>query len=183
MRRQILFIHSAGAQGLHQGSSDLVASLQQSLGAQYDVLYLKMPNPERPSYEPWKEKLEQALAELDGELVLIGHSLGGSVLLKHISENGYGQSVAGLFLAAAPYWGNDEEWSVEQFRLLEDFPAKLARIPRIHIYHSSDDEIVPFEHARLYKEKLPWAILRSLDNRGHAFGSDIPELLDDIRSL
>ncbi|MDF2714345.1 MAG: serine hydrolase family protein [Paenibacillus sp.] len=183
LKRQILFLHSAGAQGPHQGSSDLVTSLQQSLGEQYEVLYPKMPNPERPSYEPWKEKLERELADLEGELILIGHSLGGSVLLKHISENAYRQSVAGLFLVATPYWGIDEEWSVEQFQLHEDFPSKLGRIPRIHIYHSRDDEFVPFEHAGLYAAKLPRAIMRALDRRGHVFGSGIPELVDDIRSM
>lgn len=182
MKRQILFMHSAGAQGPHQGSSDLVTSLQQSLGAQYDVLYPKMPNPERPSYEPWKQMLERELARLDGELILVGHSLGGSVLLKHISENAYRHSIAGLFLVATPYWGSDEEWSVEQFRLQENFQSKLARIPRIYLYHSRDDEFVPFEHARLYEEKLPRAVLRSFDDRGHVFGSGIPELVDDIRS-
>lgn len=35
MKRQVLFIHSAGAQGLHQGSSGLVANLQDALGDEH----------------------------------------------------------------------------------------------------------------------------------------------------
>jgi hypothetical protein len=42
MKKQILFIHSAGAQGPHEGSGDLVTFLQNALGPEYEVLYPQM---------------------------------------------------------------------------------------------------------------------------------------------
>ncbi len=86
MKKQILFIHSAGAQGPHEGSGRLVAHLQKGLGPEYQVLYPIMPDPENPAYEPWKAQLEKELTALEGEAILVGHSLGGSVLLKYLSE-------------------------------------------------------------------------------------------------
>lgn len=83
MKKQVLFIHSAGAQGPHQGSSDLAEYLQKGLGAEYNLLYLKIANPENPEYSLWKAQLEKEFTKLNSEVVLVGHSLGGSVLLKY----------------------------------------------------------------------------------------------------
>ncbi|WP_408010293.1 hypothetical protein ACJROX_08385 [Pseudalkalibacillus sp. A8] len=84
MKKYVLFIHSAGAQVLHQGSSELAAYLKDALGYEYDVLNPKMPEPENPEYTLWKVQIEKELSALDGEVMLIGHSLGGSVLLKYL---------------------------------------------------------------------------------------------------
>nr|WP_235788441.1 alpha/beta hydrolase [Salipaludibacillus sp. CUR1] len=45
-----------------------------------------MPNPENPEYILWKKQLEKELDKLNGDVILVGHSLGGSVLLKYLSE-------------------------------------------------------------------------------------------------
>src|SRR5688572_28525634 len=157
IKKQILFIHSAGVQGPHEGSGDLVAHLREALGAEYEVLYPIMPNPESPAYEPWKVQLEKELAALEGEVILIGHSLGGSVLLKYLSEEKYGKPIAGIFLIASPYWGGDEGGQVDEFALREDFAPKLPPIRQIFLYHSRDDEEVPFAHLALYAKTLPQA--------------------------
>lgn len=183
MSRQILFIHSAGPQGPHEGSSDFIASLRDALGAEYSILSPIMPHPASPAYEPWKEKLTAVLAGLHGEIIVIGHSLGGSVLLKYLSEESHHAAIAGLFLVATPYWGSDEDWQAEEFILQDGFASKLAGIPRIMLYHSDDDEIVPINHSLLYAEELPNAALRTLHGRGHSFNTGLPELVDDIRGL
>lgn len=183
MKKQILFIHSARAQGPHEGSDDLVAHLQDALGAEYEVLYPKMPDLENPEYEPWKKQLEKELAALDDEVILVGHSLGSSVLLKYLSEKKYKKPIAGIFLIASPYWGGDEDWQVDEYTLREDFASKLPRIRRIFLYHSRDDEIVPFAHLALYAQALPQATVRELDGYGHVFNKKFPELVDDIKSL
>src|SRR5262245_15355781 len=86
MRKQVLFIHSGGSQGRHEGINDLVTYLQNMLGDGYNVLYPKMTDPENPEYVSWKLSLDKKLASLKGDIILIGHSLGGSVLLKYLSE-------------------------------------------------------------------------------------------------
>ena len=49
----------------------------------------------------------------EGKTIVLGHSLGGSVALKYGAERGFDESVAGLIVAEAPYWGTAEDWERE----------------------------------------------------------------------
>ncbi|MEC5425097.1 alpha/beta hydrolase [Virgibacillus sp. C22-A2] len=183
MKKQILFIHSAGPQGNDQGSNDLVAFLQEACGADYNIIHPKMPDSENPIYELWREQLKNEIELLDGHVILIGHSLGGSVLLKYLSEEGCRLHISGLITIAAPYWGKDDNWQREDFTLSEDFASNLARIAQLVMYHSRNDEIVPFAHVEHYAKNLPQAIIRALEGGAHLFHEGIHELIKDIRSL
>ncbi len=181
-RRRILFAHSAGPQGDREGSGFLVASLRRGLGRGYDVRYPIMPDPDDPVYAPWRDRLEKELAALADGAVLVGHSLGGSVLLKLLSERKPGKRVprfAGLFLVATPFWG-PEGWGVDEFRLRKDIAARLPRIPRLVLCHSRDDDEVPFAHLGLYARALPQATVRELDGHGHLFENGCRELVEEI---
>ena len=179
MKKYVLFIHGAG-EGAYEEDGLLVASLQKALGSAYHVRYPKMVNEESPEYADWKAQIASELAALDGEIILVGHSVGGSVLLKHLSEGPVEKPIAGLFVVAAPYWGADEFWSWNDVRLPQDVDAKLASIPRIFLYHSRDDEIVPFAHLALYAAKLPQAFIREVNGRGHQFGNDLADVAKDM---
>jgi uncharacterized protein len=160
----------------------LAANLRDELGAAFDVRCPEMPDEESPEYEAWKEKIEQELATLDGEVILVGHSLGALILLKYVSEVKMGKPVAGLFLVATPYVGTGG-WEFEEDALREDFAAKLPlRLP-VFLYHSHDDEVVPFAHLALYEAKLPQATLHEFDGRGHQFDNDLSEVARAIKSL
>ncbi|HET9913717.1 MAG TPA: alpha/beta hydrolase [Anaerolineales bacterium] len=182
MKQQVLFIQGAG-EGAYEEDRLLAASLQEVLGPAYDVRYPKIPNEGDIEYAAWKAQLDSELAAPDDEIILVGHSVGASVLLKYLSDERVGKSVAGLFLIAAPYWGADDFWKWDEARLLQDSADKLASIPRIFFYHSRDDEIVPFEHLALYAEKIPQATIREFDGRGHQFENDLSEVAADIVSL
>jgi uncharacterized protein len=183
MRKQILIIHGAGGQVLHRRNTDWQATLQDALGSKFEVLTPQMPSPETPRYAAWKSRLEESLAMLNDKSILVGHSLGGSVLLKYLSEETCQKSIAGLFIVAAPFWGADREWQSDDFAFREDF-SNLLRIPQIVLYHSRDDEVVPFSHLASFKEKLPSAIVRLLNGRGHEFNNEeFCEIVDDIKSL
>jgi predicted alpha/beta hydrolase family esterase len=181
-KKQVLFLHSGGPQGPHEGSNDLVLSLRKALGANYQVSYPIMPDPENPAYESWKSVVSEAIAATDDGVVLVGHSLGGSVLLKYLSEERCTTHIGGLCIIAAPYWGVPE-WQVDEYTLSCDFAVKLPRIPRIFLYHSRNDEVVPFRHMELYGEELRWATIRAYENQGHLFTSGLPELVRDIQTL
>jgi uncharacterized protein len=183
MKKQILFIHSAGAQGPHDGSGDLVTFLQNALGPEYEVLYPKMPNPEDPKYEPWKIQVGKELAALAGDVILVGHSLGGSVLLKYLSEEKFENSMTGLFLVAPAYWGGDDDWLNEEYILREDFASRPPKGLPIFFYHSRNDDVVPFAHLALYAKKLPQATIRQLDGEEHIFSNGLPGFVEDIKSL
>jgi uncharacterized protein len=177
-QRRILFAHSAGPQGGREGSGHLVANLRTALGSGYDVRYPIMPEPDDPAYAPWRDRLEEELAAVDDGVVLVGHSLGGSVLLKLLSERKHTRRIAGMFLVATPFWGG-ASWELE-FRLREGFAARLPRIPRLGLYHSRDDEEVPFAHLALYARAIPEAKVRELDGYGHLFRKTCRELVEDL---
>jgi uncharacterized protein len=183
MKKQVLFIHSAGPQRLHEGSTGLTTYLKESLGDEFYFSAPAMPAPENPAYSPWKVRLEKALAELDGKVILIGHSLGGSVLLKYLSETTHPPDAAALFLVASPYWSEETGWESDDFALLNDFASRLPTIGRLVLIGSRNDEIVPSSHLKLYKQKLPQAELRLLDSGDHLFQHGLPELLEEIKKL
>jgi len=182
MKREVLFVHSAGPQGNNEGSDYLVKYLRQQLGDEFRVRNPKMPDPENPNYTTWKRGLSEALLNSDDKIILIGHSLGGSILLKYLSEEIFRKDIVGLFLVATPFWGQ-ENWELEEFEFKSDFVSRLPPIPQIFLYHSQDDEIVEPTHIQYYFEKLPNATARKLNGYGHIFGRGLPELVMDLRNL
>lgn len=178
MKRHVLFIHGAG-EGAYEEDARMVVSLRSELAADYEVRYPKMPEADGPEYGTWRELISRELAALDGEVVLAGHSLGASILLKYLSEEEAKRPVAGLFLVSPPYWGV-EDWEVGEYELQEDFASKLTEELPVFLYHSRDDEVVPFAHLALYAEKLPQATVREFDGRGHQFDDDLSEVARDI---
>lgn len=181
MTKQVLFIQGAG-EGAYEEDGKLVKSLRDVLGSEYNVQYPKMPEEEDQGYEAWKARISKELAALDGEVILVGHSVGSSMLLKYLSEEKIENSTVGIFLIAAPYWGTGG-WQVDEFRLDEDRASELLKAYPIFFYHSRDDDIVPFAHLALHVEKFPQATVREFDGRGHQFNNDLSEVAADIKSL
>ena len=182
MGQKILFIHSAGPQGENEGSDLLVKYLRLSLEAKYSLICPKMPDPENPTYHSWKRQLEKQLDLVDDEIILVGHSLGGSVLVKYFSEIPYQKPISGLFLIASPFFKGAGS-ALTEFSLREDFGSRLVSIPKIFLYHSRDDEWVPFSHQAQFSNKLPQATVREFDDYGHSFERPFPELIMDINSI
>lgn len=185
MTKQILFTQGAGA-GAHGEDQTLVDNLQERLGAGYDVHYPKMPKEDNPEYPLWRDQLAEELAGLEGEVILVGHSAGASVLLRYLVEEKVGQPIRGLFLLATPYL-SEEDWQIEAHTLERDFAANLPETVPLFFYHSRGDEIVPFSHLGLYRDALQQATFRELSKQdeygGHQFGNDLTEVAEDIKSL
>ncbi|WP_221391779.1 alpha/beta hydrolase [Dyadobacter sp. NIV53] len=183
MKRQILFIHSAEKQGPERGSGHILSYLNKNLGNEYEIISPKMPGFENPQYESWKNTIDKKINSLQNELILIGHSLGGSVLLKYLSEQKINTIISGLFLIAAPYWEQDSEWNIEEFIPHKEFASRLPQISSIFLYHSRDDQWVPFSHVYHYSAKLPDATVRKFGVSGHNFIQGFPEIIKDIKEL
>lgn len=180
-KRHVLFIHGGGGEA-YETDGALVVSLREELGPEFEVRYPEMPDGAAPEYGAWSGWISRELTALDGEVTLVGHSLGASILVKHLSEDQIEKPIAGVFLIAAPYWGTTD-WEVAEFELREDFPATLPQETPIYLYHSRDDEVVPFAHLALYAERLPRATIREFDACGHQFGDDLSEVAEDIGRL
>jgi len=139
-----------------------------------------MPAEGYPNMKSWKAKLSSVLAKLQGPIFLIGHSIGGSILLNYLSESNVRKPIVGLSLLAAPSWDADL-WDFDDLKLPDDLAEKLAYIPRIFLYHSRDDEVVPFTHLAFHGLRLPQATIRQIDGRGHQFGNNLADIASDIR--
>jgi uncharacterized protein len=179
MKKQILFIQGAG-QGAYEEDEKLVASLRNEMATEYKVQYPRMSNDDSSGYEAWKTQVSKELSAMKGEVILVGHSFGASLLLKYLAGEKIEQPIAGVFLIATPYWGA-EDWQNE-YALEENFAVRLPKELPIVFYHSRDDDTVPFAHLALYKEKLPRASFHELDGRGHQFNNDLSEVARDIKN-
>lgn len=184
MKQQILFIQGGG-DGAYKIDQGLVRYLRRALGAAYELRYPKMPHESDPDYELWKARIQEELARVEDAVILIGHSLGGSFLLKYISEEKTITKIAGMFLIAAAYWGGDG-WRYDGYErvvLPEDFAAKLSRETPIFFHHGNRDEIVPFAHLALYAERFPQAVIRAVHGADHQLNGDLSNVVADIKSL
>jgi uncharacterized protein len=85
MTKHIFLIQGAGA-GAYEVDKQLATSLSQSLGPHYEVHYPALPHEEDASYEELKHHIEKELAPMQGPIVLVGHWVGASILIKWMSE-------------------------------------------------------------------------------------------------
>ena len=181
MKTQVLFIQGGG-EGAYDEDEKLAVALQDALGTEYQVSYPRMPAEENPEAKAWMNQISKELTSLDGRVVLVGHSAGGSVLLKYLLKENVTKPIAGIFLISIPYWGPEDEEG-EEYTLRDGFASQLPQGVPIFLYHSRDDEWVPFAHLALYAEKIPQATIREFDGRGHQFNNDLSELAADIKNL
>lgn len=183
MIKRVLFIHGAG-EGAYEEDLLLAHRIQNDLGPGYDVYAPRMPDETNAPYELWKQQIKEEVLKSREPVILIGHSIGASHLLKALAEVDIRTPVAGVFLLAAPYWGG-EGWRYEGYEQLElpaDIASRLPRRAKIFFYHARDDEIVPFKHLGLYTNILPSAIAREIEAGGHQL-ADSSVVAKDIRRL
>jgi len=180
MSTSILFVHGGG-EGAFAEDAKLVNSLRMVLGDTYDVIYPQMPNEDSPDYDEWKRTIVATIVGFSGKAIVAGHSFGASILLKVLAEAIIDKPLQGVFLIATPYWGA-QDWEADAYTLQDDFASRLPDIPTF-LYHSRDDEIVPFAHLATYAQKLPQATTRGFDGGGHQFNNDLSVVAADIKSL
>lgn len=179
--KQVLFIQGGGDDG-YSADAAMVASLQQSLGDSYQVIYPQMPDNEDAPDFGWLAQIGRKIEQLQDGAILAGHSLGASMLLKYLAENEVTKPIAGIFLLAAPYWNGDEEW-VQGLKLPLDFPKCLPQNVPLFFYHSKDDEEVPFAHLDFYRHFLPSATFTEVETGGHQFYNDLGLVAGDMKGL
>jgi predicted alpha/beta hydrolase family esterase len=188
--KQLLFIQGGG-KGAHDAWDDkLVASLERALGSEYAIRYPRMPDEARPDAAAWKEAIARELGQLGERAVLVGHSVGGAVLLDYLADAAVGrrmerrteQRVAGVFLIATPFIG-DAGWPSADLRPTAEAARELRGGPPISCYQGRDDETVPFAHAEMFATVFPGATIRLLQGRDHQLNGDLSEVAEDVRLL
>ena len=180
--RQILFIQGAGA-GTHDEWDDkLVESLRLALGDGYEVRYPRMPDEDDPQAAAWVAVIRTEMASLDDGAVVVGHSIGGTILMHALAEQVPEVRLGAIVLVSTPFVGAGG-WPADEFELPDDLGARLpARVPVV-LFHGTDDDTAPPSHADLYAKAIPQAHLHLLPGRDHQLGNDLTEVAAAIQAL
>ncbi len=178
LKTNVIIIHGAGPKhyrSLEDGSGDWQANLPFALGEDFKVTAPQMPSPKNPSYEEWKILLDKNLAKVRGDILFVGHSLGGSFLLKYISEERIPHKILGLFLVAVPFN------TIKGFEAPASY-SKFWSLPNVFLYHSTDDVEVPYAYSIMYQDRLH-ARLKTYTDCGHYFKrSEFRDIALDVKS-
>jgi pimeloyl-ACP methyl ester carboxylesterase len=181
-RRQVLFIQGGGA-GTHDEWDDKLAdSLQRELGDAYEIRYPRMPAEDDPSYAAWGPAISEATATLKDGAIVVGHSVGATLLIHTLAERPPDLSLAAIVLIAAPFVGIGG-WPGEEFELPSDLGILLPAGVPVHVFHGLKDDSIPPAHADLYARSIPQAQLHRLPGRDHQFGNDLSDVATLIRAL
>ncbi len=181
MNKFILFIQGGGDGG-YEADKELVSSLQSALGDEYDIKYPEIQSDEAAPDFGWTTQISENITKADNNIILIGHSLGASMILKYLSENAVNKKIDGIFLLATPFWDGSEDWQTG-LKLQENFADMLPNEVPIFFYHSQDDEEISISHLRQYKQYLSRATFRELKSGGHQLKNSLSIIANDIQSL
>lgn len=126
----IFFAHSGGGQSVPgEGSYDLVAYLRRELSFDFEVHFPLIEDTEAPTYDMWQKMLSVELKAIEQPIILIGHSLGGSMLLKYLSEETPNIEIAAIFLIGTPLCASSG-WNIVDYILKDNFETELRAISK-----------------------------------------------------
>lgn len=169
---------------LRNPQSNWKSALGEELGEKYEVLKLPMPNTLNAKHAEWKIVFEKYVPQFDDEVMLIGHSLGGTFLAKYLAEEDFPKKILATFLVAPVYDAEgDTTYSMTDFALPDALDKLNKQGGAIYIYASEDDPVVPYANAEKFKVALPHAILRTLSDRGHFNQETLPELVEGVKNI
>lgn len=85
--RQVVFIQGGGERVHDSWDQRLFESLSRELGDDYEVRYPRMPQEDDPSYARWGAAIRRELTALDEGAVVVGHSVGATILIGVVAES------------------------------------------------------------------------------------------------
>ena len=178
---QILFIQGGGAGAHDEWDDKLVDSLRRGLGAENEVRYPRMPDEDDPSYARWSAAIRREMADLDAGAVVVGHSVGATILINAIAEQPPTRGLGAIVLIAAPFVG-EGGWAGDDFELKSDLGARLPQGVPVDVFHGLLDDTAPPSHAHRYAEVIPQAQVHLLPGRDHQLNNDLSEVAKTINS-
>ncbi len=179
---QVLFIQGGG-EGTHDEWDDkLVDSLRRELGDAFEVRYPRMPAEDDPSDATWGPSIRQEVATLHAGAIVVGHSVGATILVHALADKPPQTDLGAIVLIAAPFVGAGG-WPGDDFELPVDLGARLPQSVPVHVFHGLEDETAPPAHADLFAHAIPQARLHRLPERDHQLGNDLADVANVIRTL
>src|SRR5262249_4798880 len=136
MSHQVLFIQGAGSGTHDDWDNHLVEQLGRELGSGYEIRYPRMPNEADPHYARWKAAIKHELAGLSDGAILVGHSVGATILVNTLADETLELTLSGIFLLSAPFIG-DGGWPAEDIKPMSSLGKRLPESLPVYIYHGS----------------------------------------------
>jgi len=158
-------------------------NLAEDLGKNFEVIALRMPNTANARYIEWRIIFNKLLPFLKNNVILLGHSLGGTFLAKYLSENKFPKRIKATFLVSAPFDAKDADYTLGDFKLPKNLDKLKKQGGKIFLYHSKNDEVVPFADLEKYRKNLPIAKILVFKNKGHFDQPKFLKLVQDIKNL
>jgi len=180
--KQVLFVQGAGENVHRDWDAKLVESLRRELGPRYELRYPRMPNEADPKFASWRKALEKELGTLREGAVVVGHSVGGTMLINALAQKTPEVALGAIVLIDAPFVG-DGGWPSHDIEPRSDLAARLPPGVPVLLYHGDADDVVPVAHVELYAEAIPRALVHRLAGRDHQLDNDLSEVASDIRGL
>lgn len=159
----LLFLHGAGG---FREDAPLARGIAEAYGAR---LVMPMLSDEDMTFEAWAAPIRAALSGLGSADLVVGHSFGGSILVKVLAEREW--KVRRAVLLAMPNWG-EGGWGVDEYAFDGPEPGQF-----LVLHHCLDDEVVPFDHLALNRADLPNAAFQVHEKGGHQFEGPATALL------
>ena len=147
--------------------------------------YFRAPFQERgyADYQAWKIMFEKMFPYLRDDVIIGAWSLGGTFIIKYLSENIFPVKIKRLIFVAAALHDSKQE-KLGSFTLNKQTISTItSQIGEIIVYHSRDDSIVPFSDFEMMKVYFPEATFREFTDKGHFYlEAELPEIIEDIKS-
>ncbi|OQA52267.1 MAG: putative hydrolase YdeN [candidate division WS2 bacterium ADurb.Bin280] len=124
------------------------------------VFVPQFPTPENQTLENWFKVLDEYKDRIDGETILVGHSLGGSFLLRVLEA--LKNPIKAAFLVATPIgippivnWAGDKPFTGYPF----NWNKIKSNCKKFYVYHSDNDPYVGLDNGKRLSENLDTALV------------------------
>jgi predicted alpha/beta hydrolase family esterase len=147
----------------------------------HEVIIPDLPNPEAPDPEEWVQTLLDQVGTLNGEDIIVGHSLGAPTALKFL-EAAEARSTPHAVVLISPTWRIEAERFRGFFLSELDYEVLMWRAKLFTVIHDRNDTVIPFSHGEKYAKMLQADMVTTQTN-GHFDEAEYPAILDTIIKL
>ncbi len=148
---------------------------------------LPMPGFDSPLCEKWVEEIKAHVEQdLNDEVYLIGHSLGGTSVLRYLENKTHKFKVSGSILISTPIEKTDNKDLDNFFDPDFDFGSVQSNCINFSVIHGDKDTFVPIIQAEKIAHILRCPLV-NIPNGGHLSGHEgwysLPQCLDSLMRM
>lgn len=141
-----------------------------------DVLTPSFPNSHNAKFDEWSVYFEKLIPFFNSETIIVGHSLGAMFLAKYLHENKLPIVIDKIVLLSGAHGSAENQEGCGSF-LVESASGVDKSCRSVHLFHSEDDPVVPYDSLRFFVDDLPNADVHTYKDQGHFNIPTFPDLL------